>query len=284
MGALAYGWDNPHLMRHSHPPARESGQAAVEAALIVPMMVFLVLGIIQLSMMHHARLMNEYAAYRAARAGIVNHGHCRMMRNSAFVSLLPTLGPPQAINLLGAKGRTDTLWNALLLYKSYTAVAASANQNYLPDLPIVRVEVLNPKRSQLSQLFTTYGSHLNRQEIDFDDIRDERVIEGNLLSVRVTYFYNMRIPFANKLIHGWYLGLEYLNDLRGVQFENQKAYGAINETMYLRGRGAAKGGDFARMAMLATVRGLYVVPLVSTYSMRMQSNLMRKHVEPCAID
>jgi len=271
-------------MRHSHPPPRESGQAAVEAALIVPMMVFMVLGIIQLSMMHHARLMTEYAAYRAARAGIVNHGHCTMMRNSAFVALLPTLGPPQTVNLVGAKGRTDTLLNALLLYKSYTMPGATANQSYMPGLPITKVEVLNPKKSQLTQLFNTYGSHLDRKEIDFDDIRDDRVVEGNLLSVRVTYFYNMRIPFANKLIHGWYLGLEHLGDLKGVQFENQKAYGVVNETTYLRGRGAARGGDFARMATLATARGLYVVPLVATYSMRMQSNLMKKHVEPCAID
>ena len=46
----------------------ESGQVAVEAALIMPLMVFMALGIIQLTMIQHAKLMTEYAAYQAARA------------------------------------------------------------------------------------------------------------------------------------------------------------------------------------------------------------------------
>src|SRR5688572_28898340 len=70
----------------------ESGQVAVEAALIMPLMVFMTLGIIQLTMIQHAKIMTEYAAYQAARAGIVWNGNNERMHDAAFVALLPTYG------------------------------------------------------------------------------------------------------------------------------------------------------------------------------------------------
>ena len=51
----------------------EDGQALVEGALVLPAMTFLVIGIIQLVMIQHARVMTEYAAYQAVRAGIVHN-------------------------------------------------------------------------------------------------------------------------------------------------------------------------------------------------------------------
>jgi hypothetical protein len=231
------------------------------------MMVFMILGIIQLGMMHQARLMTEYAAYRAVRAGIVNHGDCDLMKESAYMSVLPTLGPPAT----GGPGRVDTLTRAMDVFWTYKL--DPRNQTYLPTaLPRIRLEVLNPKKSQLASLFSTYGSHMNQREIDYDDIRDATVIEGNLLSVRITYFYNMRIPFANWLMHSFFMGREYLRDLRGVQFEVQKAGGQF-ATKYLEDRGATKGADYVQMRQLAN-SGTFVIPLISTYSMRMQSNLL----------
>ncbi|WP_407659997.1 pilus assembly protein [Hyalangium gracile] len=244
------------------------------------MMVFLVLGIIQLGMMHQARLMNEYAAYRAARAGIVNHGDCDIMENAAFSAVLPTLGPPPS----GGSGRVDTLGKAMVLYKAYTTIPG--NKMYTgAALPLLRLEVVNPRKSQLSSLFSTYGSHMDGREIDYDDVRNDEVIAANLLSVRVTYFYNLRIPFANWMMHSFFMGRESLGDLSGVQFEVQKA-GGMAATRYLEDRGAAKGGDYIQLRTLAT-QGTFVIPLISTYSMRMQSNLFNNGSRgpgKCAVD
>ncbi|OJH41594.1 TadE family protein [Cystobacter ferrugineus] len=267
--------------------SRESGQAAVEAALIVPLMVFMVLGIIQLGMMHHARLMTEYAAYRSARAGIVNHAHCELMRNAALVSVLPTLGPTPS----GQPGRVDTLLRAAKHYREY-AVSGTNNPVlfHIPGkLEKVRVEVLNPKKSQLSNLFSTYGDAMKAQEIDYDDVRDDAIIRANLLSVRITYFYEMRIPFANWLIHGWFMGFDSLDKLKGIQFENQRLGGQASHQA-LEKLGASKGktsrqkNDYKLISGLATGQRKYIIPLVTTYSMRMQSNMMQKHVSPCAVD
>ncbi len=257
----------------------------------MPMMVFLVLGILQLGMMHHARLMSEYAAYRAVRSGIVNSGSCERMEESAIIALLPTLGPV-GVGSLSLPGRTDTLPSAMTVLGAFKRLDWNDKKLTGTPLKVIQVDVLNPKKSQLDSLFNTYPvigvttGQTHREEIDFDDIRDARVIEANLLTVRVTYYYEMRVPIVNKFMHAWYIGLQYLKDLRGVQFDNQKAFGAIDETTYLEGQGALAGGIYQHMAFLANrpLAPVYVVPMVATYSMRMQSNLMKKHVQPCAVD
>ncbi len=270
------------------PRRGQSGQAAVETALVVPMMVFLVLGTLQLGMVHHARLMTEYAAYRSARAGVVNHGDCGLMKKAALVALLPTLGPYG-----NQAGRVDTLDNAWLVHDAYSDAVLGTVPGLPPPpfypnsiLPLMRVEVVNPRRGQLANLFSTYGAHMQQREIDWDDIRDATVINANLLSVRVTYFYEMRIPFANWQLHSFYMGREYLNGLRGVQFEN-KRMGGQSATAYLEAMGAARDADHAQIANVARNGRRYVIPLVSTWSMRMQSNLLNNSSYGpgrCAVD
>src|SRR5688500_13186894 len=69
--------------------ASERGQALVESAIVLPIVIFLILGALQLVMIQHARIMTEYAAYNAARAGIVHNANWNLMRNAAMVSVLP---------------------------------------------------------------------------------------------------------------------------------------------------------------------------------------------------
>ncbi|NTX06391.1 pilus assembly protein [Myxococcus sp. CA051A] len=266
----------------------QSGQAAVETALIAPMMVFMVLGIIQLGMVHNARLMTEYGAYRAVRAGIVNHGDCKLMEKAALASLLPTLPP-----LDGKEGRVDTVKYAVGVHKAYSRklLATSVMKMFYTDvgLPLFRVDVVNPKKGELDELFGTYGSHLDAREIDYDDVRDDRVIEANLLSVRLTYFYELRIPFANWQLHSFYLGRDYLDQLKGFQFESQRV-GGRNATQYLQDRGRNLSPDHGKIVSLARLGGnksKYVMPLVATWSMRMQSNYLNNDQHGpgrCAVD
>src|SRR5205814_5690456 len=84
---------------------QQSGQAAVETALTLPLLLFLVLGTLQLFLMFQARLMTEYAAYRAVREGSVSQGNCKRMLQAALVTLLPTFTKTTtAANLAGAFG------------------------------------------------------------------------------------------------------------------------------------------------------------------------------------
>lgn len=258
----------------------------MESALVIPVMVFLILGILQLGTLHHARLMTEYAAYRAVRAGIVNGGDCETMKKAAYVAVLPTLGPPASGEV---QGRVDTLVNVAKVHDAYTLGSnVEQNQRYQQvDLERVRVEVLNPRRSQLGTLFASYGSHMQGRELDYDDIRNAQVIEANLLTVRITYFYEMRIPFANWQLHAFYMGREALNGLamRGVNFTTQKVNGG-SLTKHLEDQGAGQDDDHQKIRTLAN-SNVFAIPVIATYSMRMQSNLLNSGAHgptSCAVD
>src|SRR4051812_25888352 len=76
----------------------ESGQAIVEAALVLPAMLFLILCAIQLAQMQQARLLAEYAAFNAARAGIVHSGDPQVMHDAALISVVPSAGRTDAFD------------------------------------------------------------------------------------------------------------------------------------------------------------------------------------------
>src|SRR3954453_20200487 len=69
---------------------RDSGQAAVETALTMPLMLFFVLTILQMGLLMQARNLTQYAVFRATRAGSVNHGDCTPMMHAAVASLIPS--------------------------------------------------------------------------------------------------------------------------------------------------------------------------------------------------
>src|SRR5918912_893402 len=70
----------------------EEGQALVEAALVLPTMVLLILGAIQLTQIQRARVAAEYGAFAAARTGIVMNGDPAKMRDAAALAILPAFG------------------------------------------------------------------------------------------------------------------------------------------------------------------------------------------------
>lgn len=169
----------------------ESGQAIVEAALVLPLIVVLLLCTIQITQLQQARVLVEYAAFNAARAGVVHDGDngsggtSGTMHDAAVLSLLSSFGGTDGF---AAFGRT---WAE---FRAREAALGAVR------VPLLQVSVLNPRRSD----FARFGEHLDGQEIDFDDIRPQ-AIDANLLSVQVRYLYELRVPLANKLIQtGWF--------------------------------------------------------------------------------
>jgi hypothetical protein len=107
----------------------------------------------------------------------------------------------------------------------------------------------------------------------------------------------MRIPFANRLIHSWLMGTEILKNNMGLLFESQelgvgagrfKVGTGVNSYEPLELRGLAKGGDYrtmfaaAHLPRVGFLHPVFLIPLTATYSMRMQSNLMKSKVAACS--
>src|SRR5687767_10161202 len=70
---------------------RDSGQAAVEAALTLPLTVFLFLAMLQMFLLAQGRVLAQLGAYRATRVGSTNHGHCGRMVHAALLTVMPAV-------------------------------------------------------------------------------------------------------------------------------------------------------------------------------------------------
>jgi len=288
--------------------ADDEGQALVEGAIVLPAMTFLVIGIIQLVMIQHARVMTEYAAYQASRAGIVHNADRKMMLNGALIALLPTMGATDTV--LGTNDPfTDRrrpgimqVWlkaKGLLLITSQVQCGIASLQSYLQDLAsnipgltippftprvgLVSIDMVNPRQQDLPQ-----------NELDFDclsgtcqGVPAARARDLNRMAIRLRYNYRLRVPFANKLIHDAWLaavfGRRLDNRLIPVHDERLTQVSAprqlsLREQIEIRTlRLLASGGNILGFRF----DPIYMMPLETTYAMQMQSNLYRENLRNC---
>lgn len=280
----------------------EGAQAMVELALIAPLNIFMLLGILQLGLAQHAQLLTEYAAFCAARAGIVHHGNPNAMKEAAFLALQPTfarvfdsnkpnqtlirtIGRLAAYQQMGMKaylGAEAAKWEDFgkanrTLGEAVAVLAAHS------DFDFIRIETVpNGGSGRYGTLGRNVRSGHPSQEIDFDDVSSIQAIEANVLSIRLTYYYVMRIPFANWVIHNvWAAGVAntklLLSEITGARrtTELQEAYFVNAGGARLTAELAALGGEMRVLAFLARA-GVYAIPIRATHAMRMQSNQFQK--------
>lgn len=328
--------DNP-FMAGGASSKGQSGQVAVEAAIVMPLMVFMVLGILQLTMVQHAKIMTEYAAYNAARAGIVWNGNNERMHDAAIMSLLPTMGRTDNLTEVGKT------WAFHQLYDTALRNLPWPRPSFVPDamnpsqlLGFIRVDTINPYYYGPIDSIWKLRDGLNWKELDFDgpdsypevpgleqkiakffnlqtpDNQEEVYRRQTVLTIRVRYWYEMRVPFAN-----WMIFLTWYASNAGVQLSGAIGSEQINYSpvsanasivggtgnkgalpFLARGIGHQKGYNTAyrpemvilwglatgQIPLLSSVIGKrYFIPLSATYSMRMQSNFHRKwimHLNP----
>jgi hypothetical protein len=223
----------------------ESGQAAIEAAIILPLFVFLILGTLQLGLMHQARLMTKYAAFRAVRAGSLHNARKDDMERAALAAVLP----------LVSEGRDggeyiQPITRAEDFQKKWGRQGVSGNKMPDTQLPYVEVTLCGPTRREISG---------GLRELDFDDPRFAasdgwRASHRTKLRIQLTLNYRMPIPFANWVIHSIALQREIPWLMRMGQPE-RRPHG------------------FDSKYEEAAAQGVYILPIRAAYTLRMQSNL-----------
>ena len=289
----------------------------MESAIVMPLMTFLILGIIQLVMMQHARVMTEYAAFNAARAGIVWNADKIIMENAAIISLMPTyeglfktsdLGNPlqmlkriaqrallyqksrqlpKAIDLLkngtgkiigslpglSGKGKASLGKQKDKLLDTAEKMADKALQKGITKAlgpgsdRFVEITIKNPKSGDFGK---------RGREIDFDDPKNRKQTR---LSIQVRYLYMMRVPFANMIIHQAWLagaaGKELYGAIWNPQMQKKETGFRSVAPVKLKGFMNPIIGKMAKLAR----QGIYMVPIKTTYTMRMQSNPYKQSLE-----
>jgi TadE-like protein len=270
---------------------RERGQAMVESAIVFPMLIFTVLGILQLTLVHQARMMLEYAAFNAARVGAVWNADPDKMQRAAVLALLPTMPSPPVDSIINPCPNGMRVDDPLSLLCRWTWVQAWNAQGFTKTVfgkPQISVETLNPLKDDFG----------GQQEIDFDlggDSLDIR--KKSQLTIRVTYFYELRIPVIN-----WVFFESWLAGMAGVGLQGINPFEPGITTGLPGATGASRvevpdatvrmGYEWFKLPQSATncsftgltknhvmrllgvgrALGKWYLPLVTTYTIRMQSN------------
>jgi hypothetical protein len=214
---------------------RQEGQAAVETALAVPGLVFALLGVLQIALAYQARIVAEYAAYKAARAASVYRLDCERVRNAALVALAPTIGSGSA------SGSVEDAYVSTLRQ----VLEERPNQNRVGN-PHVRIDYV------LENRVTPFDTPLEPGE---DPMR---------VRIRLTYYYELRIPFANYFISQAWLAQNFAGRSTRVQDPSVpgRTYDVERVGFNPHGMLVANNAD----------RGLFTLPVVTSWTLRMMSD------------
>jgi hypothetical protein len=248
------------------PLSAQSGQAAVESALTLPLLVFLILGTLQLFMMLQGRIMAEYAAFEAVRAGSRHHGDCKAMIHAAMAGLLPTVepfvrpggNPAQQLAEAWALRLGGNVDNPVPKYDS--------GRDSGHDGPVFWLVREQPRAISLN----------TKEDLDFDTPMGDGT-SAKRLEVRLIYWYRLRIPFADWVMSRMmlaHLGLQDYNAVNPLMVTDKDA-GWTKEVEQVVNLDLAVREELVQKVMA----GKYVFPIQATYGMRMMTPARKVHFE-----
>lgn len=237
------------------------GQAALETSLTLPLVVFMVLGGLQLMLLGHARIMAKVAAYRATRAGSLGHGNCERMTQAALLTVMPAI---ESFASAPLHGRATDVGEGLAQafgkrrFNRYDDLISDGGADARARGTIVWI-----KRT-LGGRTTDAG----RDDSDFD-----QDFEPMRLETRLVFWFPLRIPFAN-----WVYSRLTLAQW-GV-----RAFDRVNPLMPAESRANwdSHGTTLERQVLSEmssrSARGELVFPITATWTMRMLSPLKRAYL------
>ncbi len=232
-----------------HTP--DSGQALVEAALTLPLMLFCVLGALQLFLLLQARLMAEYAVYRAVRAGSLNHGDCRAMTHAAVLSVLPAIDRTDG---------PDTLARAFELRRGNRYDAGRDRH----DGQIIELWREQPKAPTVA----------SPEDLAFDQPSSGAVDHLVRIEARMVFWARLKVPFVD-----WVMTRAFL------AYWGLKPYDRVNplmpvETAAWQAQSRPPrwpGGDLGDQMLRWSDQGRYLFPIQTNFGMRMMTPAKKQY-------
>ncbi len=234
----------------------------------LPLVVFLILGTLQLFMMLQGRIMAEYAAFQAVRAGSRHHGSCTPMIHAAMAGLLPTVEPFLRPGGGSAAKKLADAWGARL--------GSNARNNPRPEYQPGRDSGHDGPVFWLVREYPRAGSVPSPEDIDFDTPSGDGA-GAKRLEVRLIYWYRLRIPFADWVISRMllaHLGLQDYNYVNPLMVTDKQA-GWTKSTERVVNLDSLVKSELQSKVM----SGKYVYPIQATYGMRMMTPARKEFFE-----
>lgn len=247
----------------------ETGQAGVEAALTLPLLVFLALGTVQLFLLLQARFLAEYGVFRAVRAGSLNHGDCKAMTHAALLSVLPTLArtnDPVSVEAAFKKHANNRYDNVR------QKLDGSGTTHTGQIVELWRDVYFGPTR----EVLLSTASLEDPEDSKFD--QPDRLMR---LETRMILWYRLKIPFAD-----WVLGRMFLAHYKLMNYDFANPLSPVEgnagwpDSPGLKFLGEPWPGGPLDASMLAFANdGQYLFPIRVTWSMRMMTPAKKKYFD-----
>lgn len=230
----------------------ESGQVEAETAIVLPAVVFLLLGLIQMGLMSQARIFAKLSAYRAVRTGALRAVKLDLMEKAAVAAALPVLA--YRSGNADTLGRTDnaTNWMKKWAHPGFGMMPSNRMVD-APSLKYVEVTVCGPTQQQVQE--GVYNAEGGGRVVAFDNVKISSKGITTKLRVRTVLNYRLFIPFANWVIYRMWRGKKITKELR------------LDSRDFVM-----PGINFDRYELAANM-GVYVVPIESFYSMKLHSDV-----------
>jgi hypothetical protein len=176
---------------------KQLGTSMVEFLIVIPMLLFVGLGIMQFGLVYHAKSILNYATFEAARAGAVNNGQIEVMRKELGYRLAAVYGGDGSLE----KG-------AAAMARSGVAVN---------DVSVTKIQVINPAPASFEQhavpkeVEDRHGTSRSVNAIPNTHLRFApdavksdglNIQDANLLKIEVTYGYQLRLPYLDMKVPG----------------------------------------------------------------------------------
>jgi hypothetical protein len=199
---------------------KPTGQAMVEFLIIIPVLILLIFGAIQIGFIYSAKTTLNYATFQSARLASVNNATYSSMRRGLIRGLAPLYTNNGSLTSIQADIEAG-------IDSSGTKRDASSEvDNY------TRIIRISPMSSHFS---TSAFGELNddgiyeipndnlmyRPDIESDGVS---IQDANLLKIHVQYCYKLMVPLVNRVIGS-------LSELQNTR-TNQQVYETVNDPKF----------------------------------------------------
>lgn len=172
------------------------GQAMIEFVIIIPVLLLLIFGAVQIAFIYSAKTTLNYATFQAARVAATNHATYSAIRRGLVRGMAPLFTNSSDLgnmrdDIAAGIDSGGTRRDALFEVDNYTRVI-----RINPTSAMIGLSGFGQTRNDMVAL---PNDNLMYRPSNFT-VDDVSIQDANLLKIRVQYCYKLMVPLVNKII------------------------------------------------------------------------------------
>ncbi|MBU2885276.1 pilus assembly protein [Gilvimarinus agarilyticus] len=174
---------------------KNRGQAMIEFVIIIPVLLLLIFGAIQIAFIYSAKTTLNYATFQAARVGATNHATYSALRRGLVRGMAPLFTNSSSLgnmrdDIEAGVDSAGTRRDAVSEVDTYTRII-----RINPTSAMLELSGFGESTDDNVAIPNDNLMYRPTWEVDGASIQD-----ANLLKIRVQYCYKLMVPLVNKII------------------------------------------------------------------------------------